>query len=181
MPNTFSYITDASQPRWAIIKDWRVVHQAAKKVKLSLSTSFSHIAPLVLKNEKCHGFYTARHDITVQQKNSFRSFVWKIRSVKKQSVAAVSRQRCFPQEFFHLLRYYAACGGFILTFRDYLSVPSSRSRYKKKDILRFGHLNPRRWDRQIVPKLRYKTTLRRVRTQKTEELSSAAAEVYDLA
>jgi hypothetical protein len=44
-----------------------------------------------------------------------------------------------------------------------------------------GLLHPWSSDRQVVLKRRYKTTVRRIITQKTEEFSSTAAKVYCLA
>ena len=46
--------------------------------------------------------------------------------------------------------------------------------------LLLGQLDPWRWERQIVPKRRFQTTLRRVITQKTEKFVSALVDMLNL-
>ena len=53
--------------------------------------------------------------------------------------------------------------GLIPTFRDYLSVPSSRFKQSKKK------LHSWKWDRYVVPKRRYKTTFCGIKTFNMEE------------
>jgi hypothetical protein len=77
--------------------------------------------------------------------------------------------------FFCLLDYYAAWSCIKPTFRKYLSVPYSRVTMSKKhtsSCLLLEHLDPWKWNRQVLPKRRFQTTSRHVITHKTEEFSS---------
>jgi hypothetical protein len=77
-------------------------------------------------------------------------------------------QKIVGSEFFRLLRYYEAWSVLNRCFWN-----TSRSH-------RQGSNCPR-WDRQVLSKRRFLTTLRRVITQKTENFSSTAAEANYLA
>jgi hypothetical protein len=79
-----------------------------------------------------------------------------------------------------LLGYYAASrGSSVPTFRNNISVPLSKvKKSKKKDFLVL--LDAWRWDRYIVPKRRYRITIRRcVISQKSAYLNYFAGEDWN--
>ena len=86
-------------------------------------------------------------------------------SKKQRKLSHIASFRRRWTEFFRLLGYYAALNGPKPTFRNHLSVPSYMINLTKEE------LDPWRRDQYVVPKRRFKTTLRRVKTQKTEEFS----------
>jgi hypothetical protein len=55
------------------------------------------------------------------------------------------------------------------------------TRYNNHTFYVLGELDPWRWDRYVAPKRRFQTTLRCIITHNTEEFSSTATEVSDLA
>ena len=101
-------------------------------------------------------------------------YVCYVKEFRDDPCFTVESGPCF--EFLRLLGYCAAWGCFLkLTFRDNASVPFSRVK-----LYNLGHFDPWRFDWQVVPKRRFKTTSHRLITLKTEELNSTAAEADDL-